>query len=63
MIEVRFLLRSSGLDLDEPTLKLGDSMSVALNNSDSPCSLKKKYNSIAYHCLQEAIAANIKIFA
>jgi hypothetical protein len=31
ILEVRFMLRSLGGDLDDPTLMLGDNMSVILN--------------------------------
>jgi hypothetical protein len=33
IFEVRFMLRSLGVDLDEPILMLGDNMTVVLNTS------------------------------
>jgi hypothetical protein len=43
------MLRSLGVDLDGPTLMLGDKMSVVLNASVPSSVLKKKHNAIAYH--------------
>jgi hypothetical protein len=63
ILEVRFMLRSLGVDLDGPTLMLGDNMSVVLNTSVPSSVLKKKHNAIAFHCVQEAIAANVMKFA
>jgi hypothetical protein len=47
ILEVRFMLRSLGVDLDGPTLMLGDNMSVVLNTSVPSSVLKKKHNAIA----------------
>ena len=63
ILEVRFMLRSLGIDLDAPTLMLGDNMSVVLNTSVPSSVLKKKYNAIAHHCVREAIAAMVLRFA
>jgi hypothetical protein len=63
ILEVRFMLRSLGVDLEGPTLMLGDNMSVVLNTSVSSSVLKKKHNAIAYHCVREAIAARVMRFA
>jgi hypothetical protein len=63
ILEVRFMLRSLGVDLDSPTLMLGDNMSVVLNTSVPSSVLKKKHNAIAYHCVREAIAAKVMRFA
>jgi Leucine Rich repeat len=63
ILEVRLMLRSLGVDLDGPTLMLGDNMSVVLNTSVPSSVLKKKNNAIAYHCVQEAIAAKVMRFA
>jgi hypothetical protein len=51
VLEVRFMSRSLGVDLDGPTLMLGDKMSLVLNTSFSLSDLKKKLNEIAYHCV------------
>jgi hypothetical protein len=50
-MEVRYMLRSLGVDLEGPTLMLGDNMSVVLNTSVPSSVLKKKHNEIAYHCV------------
>jgi hypothetical protein len=63
ILEVRLMLRSLVVDLDGPTLILGDNVSVVLNTSTPSSILKKKHNSIAYHRVWEAIAAKIMIFA
>jgi hypothetical protein len=51
------VLMSLGVDLDRPTLIFGDNMSVVLNKSVPSSVLKKKYNTMAYHRLRQAIAA------
>jgi hypothetical protein len=61
-MEVRYMLRSLGLDLEGPTLMLGDNTSVVLNTSVPSSVLKKKQNAIAYHRFREAIAAGILRF-
>ena len=43
ILEVRFMLRSLGVDLDGATLMLGDNMSVVLNTSVPSSVLKKKH--------------------
>jgi hypothetical protein len=43
------MLRSLGVDLDGPTLMLGDNMSVVLNISVPSSVVKKKHNAISYH--------------
>jgi hypothetical protein len=63
ILEVRFMLRSLGGDLDDPTLMLGDNMSVVLNTSVPSSVPKKKHNAIAYHRVREAIAAKVMRFA
>jgi hypothetical protein len=59
ILEVRFMLRSLGVDLEGPALMLGDNMSVVLNTSVPSSVLKKKHNAIAYHRVREAIAARV----
>jgi hypothetical protein len=53
------MLRSLGVDLDGPTLMMGDNMSVVLNASVPSSVLKKKHYAIAYHQVREAIAAKV----
>jgi hypothetical protein len=57
------MLRSLGVDLEGPVLILGDNMSVVLKTSVPSSVLKKKHNAIAYHRVQEAIAAKVLKFA
>ena len=47
ILEVRFMLRSLGVDIDGPTLMLGDNMSVVLNTIVPSSVLKKKHNATA----------------
>jgi hypothetical protein len=63
ILEIRYMLRSSGVALDVPKLMLGYHMSVILNTTVPSIVLKKKDNSIAYHRVREAIAARIMRFA
>jgi hypothetical protein len=63
IVEMRFMLRSLGVDLEKPALMLGDNISVVLNISVPSSVLKKKHNAIAYHHVQEAIAAKVLRFS
>jgi hypothetical protein len=63
IVELRFMLRSLGVDLEGPALMLGDNMSVVLNNLVPSNVLKKKHNPISYHHVQEAISAKVLRFA
>jgi hypothetical protein len=63
IMELRYMLRSLGVDLEGPTLMLGDNMSVVLNTSVPSSVLKKNHNAIAYHRVRESIAARILRFA
>jgi hypothetical protein len=56
------MLRSLGVDLDGPTLMLGDNMSVVLNTSVPSSVLKKKHNEIKNHHVREAITAKVMRF-
>jgi hypothetical protein len=42
--------------VERPTYFFGDNMSVIMNISIPESVLKKKSNSIAYHCVREAVA-------
>jgi hypothetical protein len=57
------MLRSLGVDLDGPTLMLGDNMSAVFDTSVPSSILKKKHNAIAYHRVREATAAKVMSFA
>jgi hypothetical protein len=63
IVEIRFMLRSLGVDLEGPALMLGDNMSVVLNTSVPSSVLRKKHNAIAYHRVREAKAARVLRFA
>jgi hypothetical protein len=62
VIDIRFMLRPLGVELEGPLLMLGDNMSVVLNTSLPSCVLKKKHNTIDYHRVHEAIAAKVMRF-
>jgi hypothetical protein len=65
IVEIYIMLRSLGADSEGPALMLGDNMSVVLNTSvpsNTSSVLKKKHNAIAYHRVQEAIAAKVLRF-
>jgi hypothetical protein len=49
ILEVRYMFRSLGVDLDAQTLMLGDNVSIVFNTSVPSSVLKKKHNAIAYH--------------
>jgi hypothetical protein len=55
ILEIRYMLWSLGVALDEPALMLGDNMPVVLNTTVPSSVLKKKHNAIAYHHVREAI--------
>jgi hypothetical protein len=61
--EIRFMIRSFCVDLEVPTLMLGDNMPVVLNASVPSNILKKTHNAIAYHRVHEAIVAKVMRFA
>jgi hypothetical protein len=63
ILEVRFMLRSLGVELDSPAIMLGDNMSVVLNTSVPSSFLKKKNNAIAYHRVIEATAGKVMKYA
>jgi hypothetical protein len=63
ILEVRFMLRSLGVDSDGPTLMLGDNVSVVLNTSVPSSVWKKNHNAIVYNRVREAIAAKVMRFA
>jgi hypothetical protein len=57
------MLRSFGVELQWPTLMIGDNISLDINTSVPSRVLKKKHNAIAYHRVYEAIAAKVMRFA
>jgi hypothetical protein len=63
ILEIRYMLRSLRVALDEPALMLGDNMSVAMNTTVISSVLKKQHNAIAYHRVREATTVSIIRFA
>jgi hypothetical protein len=57
------MLRLLVLDLDGPTLMLGNNMSVVLSTSVPSSILKKKHDAIAYHLVKQAIEDKIIRFS
>ena len=59
-ISIRYMLRSLGIPVAEPTnLILGDNLGVIQSASIPDSDLKKKHVAISYHCVREAVAAQI----
>ena len=54
---LRYKLRMMGVPFDGPTYVYGDNMSVIHNTQRPESTLKKKSNSICYHFIREAVAA------
>jgi hypothetical protein len=58
MIEaMRYKLRMFGVPIDGPANVFCDNKSVVTNSTVPDSTLKKKHNAIAYHRVQEAVAA------
>ncbi len=55
---LRYKLRMFGIPIDGPANVYCDNNSVVTNSSKPQSVLKKKHNSIAYHRVREAVAAN-----
>jgi len=54
-----YKLRMFGIPLDSPCNVFCDNKSVVVNATIPTSTLKKKHNSIAYHHVREAVAAQI----
>ena len=54
---IRFLLRSLGVPVHEPTILYGDNIGMLQAVSFPDNTLKKKNSSISYHFLRETVAA------
>ncbi len=59
MESLRYKLRMLGVPLDGPVNPFCDNSSVVISSTLPASTLKKKHNSIAYHCVREAIASKI----
>jgi hypothetical protein len=53
---LRYKLRMMGIPIDGPTYIYCDNNSVVVNSSSPASTLKKKSNSIAYHCVRDSVA-------
>jgi hypothetical protein len=58
-INIRYMLRSLGIRVTQPTKLFGDNLGVIQNASVPDATLKKKHVALSYHCVREAIAAKI----
>ena len=56
-IGIRFLLRSLGVPVDEPTILYGDNIGILQASTFPDNTLKKKNSAISYHFLRENVAA------
>ncbi|CAJ1948049.1 unnamed protein product [Cylindrotheca closterium] len=58
-ISIRYMLCSLGVPVEEPTNLLGDNLGVIQSAAMKDADLKKKHVAISYHCVREAVAAQI----
>jgi hypothetical protein len=56
---LRYKLRMLGVPIEGPTNVLCDNKSVVTNSTEPSSVLKKKHNSICYHRVREAVAAQV----
>ncbi len=56
---LRYKLRMFGVPLEGPVNTFCDNSSVVTNSTQPASTLKKMHNSIAYHRVREAVAANV----
>jgi len=62
MVEgLRYKLKMMGVPIDRPYNVKADNMSMVKNSSVPESQLKKKSNSITYHCVQEKAATGVVI--
>jgi len=53
------MLRCLGIPVKDPTNLIGDNLGVIQNASIPDTDIKKKHVAISYHCVREAVAAQI----
>ena len=58
-ISIRYMLRSLGVPVVEPTKVFGDNLGVIQNASCQDAVLQKKHVAITFHCVRECVAAKI----
>ena len=61
IIALRYKLRMIGIPIEGPARIFCNNEAVYKNASDATLTLKKKYQSIAYHFLRQSVAASIVI--
>ena len=59
VMEYRYKLRMLGVQVEGPSLMLGDNMSVIVNTSVPSSQLKKKHHACAFHRLREFHACQV----
>jgi len=59
VIEYRYKPRMLGVPVQGPSSLLCDKQCALLNTTLPSSTLEKKHNAIAYHCIWEAVAANV----
>ena len=59
IVALRYKLRMFSLHVDGPAYVYSDNEAVSMNSSVPESTLKKRHNSICYHMVREAVAANI----
>ena len=62
IMEYYYKLHMLGVPLNGPALLLGDNNSVILNMIVHSNPLKKKHNTITWHCIREVITCKIIVF-
>ena len=62
LVEMRYDLRMLGVPIEGPSIMFGDNMAVINSASIPESNLKKRHNALSYHCVREAIAANVLVF-
>ena len=58
-ISIRYMLRSLGIPVEEPTKLFGDNLGVIQNASMPEAKLTKKHVAIAFHSVRESVSAKI----
>ncbi len=61
-MELRYQLRMLGVGIKEPTIMYGDSQNVVISTTMQSSIRKKRHNTLTYHGVREAMAANIISF-
>ena len=59
IMELRYMFVMLGVPIDGPTYLFGDNMSMVTSSTVPSSSLKKRHNILSYHCVREAVAADI----